>query len=142
MTTVLKIINKGATKAKIKGIGRALTAGEVGDALEDLNDIIKEWSAKGILKGVVPIHDVNLDLKEPEYATAALKYELAMRMIAEYGYDGDISVIATAANKAKDTMLMSKPQEEIVYPDTLPRGSGNYDAVENDFFPLNIKDNF
>jgi hypothetical protein len=142
MTTALKIIERGASKAKVKAAGVALSAEEISDGLDILNGIIKNWSAIGILKGVSPTYDINTDLKEPEYATEALKSQVGMKMIVEFGYMGDLSVASASANEDMHNMLVAKPKENIVYPDTLPLGSGNYDLDGDDFFPQNLKDNF
>jgi hypothetical protein len=146
MTTGLKIVERGASKAKIKTAGIPLSDEEYADGLDVLNDIIKEWSALGVLQGVKTINSLDVDLMEPEYATPALKAQVGMMMIVEYGYQGDLSVAASAATKSYRTMLIAKPKIPIVYPDTLPKGSGNhdgyYDYWDNDFFPHNQKDNF
>lgn len=122
-----------------------MTDGEIADGLDILNDIIKEWTAIGILTGVSPTYDSDVDLMEPDYATAALKSQVGMKLIVEFGYDGDLSVAAADANQSYHNMLIAKPKIPIVYPDTLPKGSGNHSEVEtiwNDFFPTNQKDNF
>lgn len=145
MTTALKIIERAASKAKIKSAGEPLTDGEIADGLDVLNDVIKQWTAIGILTGVSPTYDSDTDLMEPDYVTPALKSQVGMLMIVEYGYDGDITVAAADARQSYHNMLIAKPKRAIVHPDTLPRGSGNHSEIEtiwNDFFPTNNKDNF
>lgn len=144
MTTALKIIERGAHKAKIKTAGQPLSSEEVNDGLDVLNDIIKEWTAIGILLGVSPVYEVNTDLLEPEYSTAALKAQVGLRMSVEYG--GDPSMLISDANNSYRVMLIARPKEKMVYPDTLPRGSGNHEWRDNylddEFFPKNYEDNF
>lgn len=144
MTTGLKIVERGASKAKIKTAGIPLSDEEYADGLDVLNDIIKEWSALGVLQGVKTINSLDVDLLEPEYATPALKAQVGMRMLVEYG--GDPMLLSADARQTYRTMLIAKPKIPIVYPDTLPKGSGNhdgyYDYWDNDFFPHNQKDNF
>jgi hypothetical protein len=144
MTTALKIIERGASKAKIKTAGISLSAEEVTDGLDVLNDIIKEWTALGILTGVSPTYDANVDLMEPEYSTPALKAQVGLRMSVEYG--GDPSMLIADANNSYSAMLIAKPKQRFVMPDTLPLGSGNhdeyYDSCDDDFFSTNFEENF
>ena len=141
MTTALKIIKAGFRKATINSGVKPLTGQETADALEILNDVIKEWSALGIVS-IEPVLSTDTDLKEPEYATKALKYFVGGEICVEFGKPIDPG-FAMMASSAFNTMLtMASPTQDVDYPDNFPMGSGNYEAGEDLFFPKTDLNNF
>lgn len=146
MTTALKIITRAFQKATIKAAETPLTAAELEDGLDALNDIINQWNATGLLKGVSPVADSNTDLFEPDYATAALKANLATIMCGEYDIPVNQGLAVDASQSKSNLISASTNLEDIEFPSTLPVGSGNdnqygYD-YNRDFFPENEDDNF
>ena len=147
MTTALKMISRAFSKAQIKPAETPLTASEVEDGLDVMNDILAHWDANGTLKGVPLLNDINDRVACPRYAERAIKASIAIMIAGEYNvpvtqamaedvYSGVSAMIA-----AGNTLSI-----DIEYPDTLPVGSGNrddyYTYVDDNFFPNNTKLNF
>jgi hypothetical protein len=147
MTTALHMINRAFSKAQIKPAETPLTASEVSDGLDVMNDLLAHWDATGTLKGVPLMDDVNDTVDCPRYAERAIKASIAVMIAGEYNVpvtqamavdvsDGLAAMIAAGGSLSID----------IEFPDTLPRGSGNrddyYTYVDEDFFPNNTKLNF
>ncbi len=146
MTTALRIIQRAFQKATIKAAETPITAAELDDGLDELNDLINAWNAAGILKGVSPVNDANDDLFEPDYATGALKANLATIICGEYDIDVNRGLAISASTYKELMKAASTDLEDIPFPSTLPVGSGNdnqYGCDYNrDFFPENEDNNF
>jgi hypothetical protein len=146
MTTALKIVERAFQKAGIKAAETPLTASEGSDGIDVLNDLINSWNATGVLKGVDPVSDSGEDLREPDYATAALKSHLAIMIAGEYGIDVTQAMAVSAASSWSDLIAATADLNNTEYPSTLPIGSGNRNqygyGYDRDFFPENNKENF
>jgi hypothetical protein len=84
MTTAQHIINRAYSKVGIKAAETPLQATEVQDGLDVLNDLLAEWDATGILKGVSPVKLASDIVEAPRHADGALKAVLAIRLANEY----------------------------------------------------------
>lgn len=142
MTTALKIIQRAFSKIGVLAAETPLTSAELDDGLEELNDIISEWTATGILTGISPTYDADTDLQEDRTVRSALINELAPRLCAEYGVQIS-QAMAQSAFRSFNAMVASNWNLDPEYPDTLPTGSGNCSEWFDDiFFDQNSKDNF
>jgi hypothetical protein len=125
MTTALHVINRAFGKIGVRAAETPLTASEVQDGLDTLNDMLSEWDNTGILKGVFPVKEPEDALTMPRYADGAVKNNLAIRLASEYDRD----ITAGMAQNAKDSMgaLISASINLNIteYPSILPTGSGN-----------------
>jgi hypothetical protein len=146
MTTALKIIERAFQKATIKAAETPLSASEIEDGLDALNDLLSRWDSTGVLIGIPRVADVNDDLQEPEYATAALKAKLATIMCGEYALPITQGLAVDVSEAVRDLVIATANTEDVAFPSTLPRGSGNpYNygtGYDSDFFPENKKRNF
>lgn len=146
MTIVRKILERAFSKINIRSAETALSSSEIEDGLDVLNDLLSTWDATGTLKGVAPIQDVGEDLKEPRYATWALKANIAILLAGEYGIEVTRALANDASQSLTELIKASINLQDLEYPSTLPIGSGNRDdygyGYDRDFFPEDKKRNF
>ncbi len=144
MQTALVVIERAFSKIGVRSAETALTASEVQDGLDALNDLLAEWGIDGTIKEAVPVKEVNDILQIPRYCFGALKSNLALRLGNEYGRK--ISPVLLNEAKSSLAVLLRRAVNlaEIKFPSTLPVGSGNYIDYnsDSDFFPSDDKRNF
>ena len=122
-----------------------LTASEIDDGLDVLNDLLAAWDATGTLRGIPPTDDVGVELQEPRYASGALKANVAVKLAAEFGIQLNQSIADNARESLQELVKASIDLSDVEYPATVPLGSGNRDewyGYDRDFFPENTKRNF
>jgi hypothetical protein len=141
------MINRAFSKAQIKAAETPLTASEISDGLDVLNDLLAHWDATGTLKGVPLMDDVNDTVNCPRYAERAIKASIAVMIAGEYNVPVT-QAMAVDVTDGVGAMIAAGPSINIgiEFPDTLPVGSGNrddyYTYVDDNFFPRNTKLNF
>ena len=144
MTTSADIISGALKHLGIRAAESPLTAAEVQDGLEDLNDMGAEWEESGLRMGFEPSLDANATLDLPRSAIAAFKSHLAIRIAAQYSriVSPALAQLANESMKSLESSLVFIG--DVAFPDTLPTGSGNYsgDLLGNRFFPQNKKERF
>jgi len=146
MSTATSIINRAFSKATIKPAETPLSASELADGLDILNDLLSEWAATGILKGVAPVSVVGTDIQEPRYATGALKASIALKLCGEYGIKVSPALLQDVKDSTQNMIAASIDLQHLPPPANLPVGSGNrysYGAeYDREFFPEIGKRNF
>ena len=144
MTTALHIIERAYSKAGIRAEESPLTNSQVQDGLDILNDLLAQWGTNGTLQGAVPVENVDDEVVVPRFADGALKANLAIRLIGEFG--GDVTqAMAFDATDSLNELLKASLDLTVSYPSTLPVGSGNQGrvfGVEREFFRGGKKRNF
>ncbi len=143
--TARKIIERAFSKAGIKTAETPLTASEIADGLDSLNDLLAVWGANGTLTGIDPIMNTSDALITPREADWALKANLGVVLAGEYGEQVN-QVLLNEANVALAEFIKSRVDlRQLKFPSTLPKGAGNYGRNyewDDDFFPADKKDNF
>lgn len=144
MFTALQIIERAFSKIGVKAAETPLTASEIQDGLDALNDLLAQWNINGVLKSAVPVKEVNNILKLPRHSFRALKANLALELAPEYDREISISLHKIAEDSLSNLLKISTNLSNIRYPSTLPTGSGNQSDVYEigDFFPNDPKRNF
>jgi hypothetical protein len=144
--TALRIIERAFSKAGVKTAEEPLSASEIEDGLDALNDLLASWGATGTIEGIDPIMNPSDELITPREADWALKSNLAVVISGEYGIQVN-QILTTEADNALSEFVKSRLSlTQIAYPSTLPKGSGNYhndyEDWNSDFFPADKKENF
>ena len=144
MSTGRQILTRAFSKAGVKVSEAPLTASEIEDGLDLLNDLLSTWDATGTLKGVPPIAEVDDIVKAPRHALWALKANVAILLAGEYGIQVSQAMANDATSSMREMVKASIDLSNVEYPDSLPSGSGNIntDYADEDFFPSNTKINF
>lgn len=146
MTTALKVIERAFSKAGIRAAETPLSASEVEDGLDVLNDMLSEWGTNDILKGAIPVAVVGDELIIPRFSLGAVKANLAIRMAGEYDRPITQAMAFDASNSLNSLTIATLDLSDVDYPSTLPLGSGNDDEFLStqfrDFFPEGKKRNF
>ena len=146
MSTGTVIVTRAFSKATIKPAETPLSASELADGLDILNDLLSAWDATGTLKGIAPISTIGTNLWEPRYATAALKATIAVKLCGEYGLLVPPALAKDEIDSMSSMIAASFNGQALALPSTLPVGSGNRNefgtGYDRDFFPENDKRNF
>lgn len=145
MAQALQIIERAFSKIGVKASETPLTASEIEDGLDTLNDLLSEWNNDGTLKGAVPLANVNDDLNLPRFALGALKANLAMRIAPEYDRVVLPGLLMEATDTLSNLIKSSIDLRTINFPSTLPIGDGNQGQSDNsliDYFPEDKTRNF
>lgn len=146
MTTALQVIERAFSKAGVKPAEAPLTASEISDGLDTLNDLLSEWGTNGPLKDAVPVESVDDDLIIPRFAFGAVKANLAIRLAGEYDRTITQAMAFDATSSLSELVKATINLSDIDFPSTLPVGSGNMDnlfvGVRDEFFRESKKRNF
>lgn len=144
MATAESVIKRALTKLGIRASESPLTADEVQDGLDQLNDMLSSWEASGMSMGFEPVANASDTIRVPRGALAAIKANLAVYMAAEYG-----RVVSPALGVEADTTMNDLLRQlveigDVDYPSTLPTGSGNdsLDYFDDRFFDEDSKVNW
>ncbi len=124
MATANDVIVRAFTMAGIRASETPLTADELADGLDLLNDLASEWGTSSVIPGFAPVENVGDDLRIPRQAYGAVKAELAVRIAPEFGKPVTIGMIRNQ-EESMSAMLRATMDLEVRLPDTLPIGSGN-----------------
>jgi hypothetical protein len=116
---------------------------EMSDGIETLNDMLSEWDGRGIKLGFTPIDNSSDTIRVPRMAHDCIKSNLAIRLAPDYEKPVSAELAATAVS-GTDSLLISTVHLEVDYPDTLPKGTGNYteDFEDERFFDGSGSQNF
>lgn len=145
MTTVLQIVDGAAEKLGVKTAESALEAGDFQVIVDEMNDLLSEWSDIGLTPAFKEVTESTDTVDVDRNTVSAIKNALAVRMAPTFQ-----RVITPAlAEIARDSLARLEASTdfigEIAYPDTLPTGSGNDCAdvsVDRRFFKQNNKETF
>lgn len=143
MATASDVVNRALTKAGIRADESTVTASQMNDGTDALNDMLISWENSGILLGFQPVSNSADEIRVPRHALAAIKSNLAVFLAGEYGRPANAILLAEAIS-TKDDLLTSLVQVgDVEYPSTLPQGSGNH-YYDDDLrlFPESKNENF
>lgn len=110
---------------------------EAKTAIRILNDMMLSWAALGIDLGYTVVQDMGDLITVPAGALRGIKANLAIELAPKY----DAAITASLVKRAKDgyeaCLNLAVEIGAMVYPSTLPRGSGNsYPGYADDkFYP-------
>ena len=140
MTTANDVIERAFSLAKVRAAETTITAAEANDALHMLNNLIAGWNVTGQAPDLETVDSVDDDLNERSYERGALEAILAVMICAEYGKPMSAELGETV--KQMQAMMISANMngQNVSFPSTLPRGSGNDD--DQTFFPEKGNINF
>lgn len=144
MATGTSVIERALTKLGIRAAESPVTASEIQDGLDQLNDMLSSWENSGLVLGFQPLENASDTLRVPRHALAAIKANLAIFMAPEYGRVVSEALAAEASNTKNELRISLVDMGEVNYPNTLPLGSGNECTDFNDqrYFPADQDVNF
>ena len=145
MTTATEIITDALEEIGYKAAETPVEAADLKLGLRKLNDMFAAWEGSNLDLGAAPVEDAADTVRIPRWAVEGVKMSLAGRLLAPF--KRPLTNELTASIKAATTNMlraMVKPID-VVYPDSLPLGSGNECNGENydrKFFSNNQDENF
>ena len=119
-----------------------LSPDEMQDAVGRLDNMVADWSGKGIFIGYPIVgspayNDLDMPSNIPSYAVRAVITGLAIEIAPSEGRQPMRGTI-TAAKAGYDTLVQKAAHPtEMQFPQTMPRGAGNkpWRNSENNYFP-------
>lgn len=137
MAKAAEVVNRALSLILIQPSEAPIQADDAATALETLNDMMAEWDGEGLSVGYSRASSLSDDITVPDYALAAMKYNLALRLAPEYEVEASASLQGNAGRSYRSltNIVINVPQAE--YPCTMPVGSGNTgDSVYSErFYP-------
>jgi hypothetical protein len=98
MATGTAVITRAYRMIGVKSQGQALSADEVADALEALNQMLTRWEADGLAMGFATISAASETLKVPDENVEAVCANLAVIMAPEFGVTPSPNVFKMAVD--------------------------------------------
>ena len=143
MATALQIVSAAAEKLGVKTAEIPLEADDFRVFLEELNDMLMEWSDTGITPTFLELTDRGDTVEIDRDAVGAVKANLAVRLASTFGRVVTPALAASAMDTKNRLLASAINIGEVAYPDSLPTGSGNTcSQYDERFFPANKTENF
>lgn len=133
MTTASTIVNDAL---RIMGVASDILAPspeQQSKGFTVLSGMIAEWVEDEIDIVIVQPYDTTDDIGESSHMTESIKALLAKRLAGYLQIDLEDSA-EKMAEFAMDRLLKYAPDPDIIYPDNLPKGQGNYRLYTSPFF--------
>jgi len=134
--TVGFFVTRGYSIGKIKKANIPVEDDEMEIGIDTYNDLIVQLQIDGITFGatIVTVKEDETDV--PDWAQEMIKTQLALRLADEFGRAISALLVERADRAMRAVMRMVRIQRPSAMPNTLPRGSGNYDSSRSSrFFP-------
>ncbi len=137
MPLASEIVEKALTHIGVKVEGVTLSDKEISDTIEGLNDMMTEWASVGINLGYQKVTAMADETDLPDWALAAVKFELAAREAPGYGKVLPASLVALGSNAKRAVVKRTSQIPFVNFPNTLPVGAGNspYRGSFGNYFP-------
>lgn len=144
MWTKKDVINKALAVLGVASYEYDISPEEYNSSLMSLDMMLATWNRKGLKIGYpLPGSPNNSELLEstyfPDDVVEAAVFNLAIAIAPEYGIDPS-PIVSKKAKMTYDTlMIRASMPVEMIFPTTMPRGSGNkriddnYYNQENDY---------
>lgn len=126
MARAAEVVNRALSLIMVQPSEAPIQPDEAATAIEVMNDMMAEWDADGVSVGYSIISSLSDELTVPDYALAAIKSNLAIRLAPEFLETDAPPLLQRNAGRSYDRLVnivVNVPQCE--YPCTLPLGSGN-----------------
>ncbi len=146
MATGTYFVTKALGKLGIKAAETSITASELQDGLDLLNDMLSNWEEAGYNLGFSPIANLTDEVRIPRGANLTVIDSLAVMSAPEYSRPISPALAASVKINFENMLTANVFIGDVDMPSTLPRGSGN--QCEDDtwfdttFFPQKDKRNF
>ena len=144
MTTAQQIVDGAAEELGVKTAEIALEAADYKAIFDRMNDMLAEWSYKGLTPAFEPVVNSTDEVKVDRYAVGAIKYALAIRCASAFQRPVSQALLGMANEALENLRAANIFTGKTAYPDSLPLGSGNRSCDFDDerFFPTNQTENF
>lgn len=145
MTTMREVIQDAFEEIGVKTAEVSLTADELQSGIRRCNDMLIAWSDLGYIVGYIEVLNGDDKMNIDRSAVGAVKYNLAMKLAPSYQKVVTPALAGNASNSFDILMASGPGIGEVAFPDTLPFGSGNRCAGDDNdvrFFPPNKVENF
>jgi hypothetical protein len=139
-TTKFHLIKSAFSEIGIANYEFDLSAEEVNDALDRLDDLMRSWEARGVSLGW-PLtsspddSESGQEVTVPDVAMRAIRTNLAIELAPMYGKLVSPHTMATAKSSYNTMLAALKPPPEKGFPSTTPSGAGNSRWWSGSFLP-------
>lgn len=141
MPTAISIIKSAYKKIGVNDAEVPLQPFEISDGIDELNDMMFEWAARGLKLSYDPVQDQNDETNLPDWSLSGVKSNLGVRLISEFGSP----IQPTLIEQARFGLLSIRKRVlgtiETFYPNILPIGGENDQYQDNPrFYPNFARD--
>lgn len=135
MATAENVVTRALNYLLVQSSEQPVQASEFVDSIDTLNDMMTEWAGVGINIGYTLLESPADVVTVPDSTLGAIKFNLAMRLAAEYDATPSQFLSLSADNSFTNLLNQTISVEAACFPDTLPIGSGNECLNNQRFFP-------
>lgn len=125
MTKTREVINDALEEIIVQAEESAIEQAEGNAAIRALNDMMLDWDQNGIVLGYTVVADMNDEITVAPGAIRGIKTNLAVELAARYEVQANPSLVMRAKQGKMTCVDIAVDQAAMVFPETLPRGSGN-----------------
>lgn len=138
MATAKEVIYDALEEIRFKGAEDPIQKYEAESARRYLNDMMTMWAAKGINLGYTVISNIGETLTVPDGAIFGIKKLLAISISSKLKAEVSQLLYKQAEEGWKAILNLAFSISPLEYPETLPKGSGNYCGIydEKYYLPL------
>jgi len=145
MATAADIIKGALRRIQVIEAETPITADEIQDGLEDLNDFGSQMEAGGLSLGFNQLSSTADEVSIPFQTVGMFKDNLAVYMAGQYGAPIAQTLAESADKSYRLALAAFQGPIDVSYSDSLPTGAGS-DCFgvfyEENFFPANDEQNF
>lgn len=134
METAQTVINDALQELIVQAIEQPIEQVDFAIAQRYMNRLMDEIAADGVTLGYTAVNSPNDAITIPNGAINGLIYNLALHLATTYDVAVGPELAAKAANGLRIMTKIATQISPSSYPDTLPIGSGNYEAGEFNFY--------
>lgn len=137
MTKVSEVVTDALEEIVVQSAEAKIEQADANSAIRALNDMMLAWAVDGIDLGYTVVADLGDDVTVALGAIRGIKANLAVELASRYEVQPSQSLMIRARDGKITCIDLSFEQSESVYPETLPRGSGNSypDYLNSKFYP-------
>ncbi len=128
------VIKRALQKILVQAPESPLEPDEYRDAITELNLMMAEFEAKNIDLGYTPVDSIGDDVTVVDGVLAGIIANLAIRMEADFGGTVSAGLYKEARDGMTTIRLIGAAEFVTPFPETLPRGSGNYQWSYDEFY--------
>lgn len=125
MAKVREVVNDALEEIIVQAEEAAIEQSEGNAGIRALNDLMLDWDQNGITLGFTVVDDMGDEVTVAPGALRGIKTNLAIELAARYDVQVSPSLFQRARQGKKTCIEIAVQQAGMVFPETLPRGSGN-----------------
>lgn len=132
-----EVVNDALETLVVQAEEQEIPQSEGNAAIRTLNDMMAQWSARGIDIGYTEVENMADVLTVPPGTILGIKHNLAINLAPKYNRPITPAMLKNANDGYRAIVSLAVDMGSSAFPSTLPQGSGNTGDVhtDNTFYP-------